>query len=160
MTISRDFVEALPDLLRRLGTRVLGFEPGFVSWDLHSRVSKAFKGLRPGVRLQPIKGLVEKLREIKAPEEIQAMERASDLMGAVLDQVIPPCDPGERKRMWHGRSRGWPGKGGAEGMAFESIVASGPNGALPHAVPSIGNSGPGSPWSWMWACALTGTVAT
>jgi len=136
VTISKDLVEALPDLLKRLGTRILGFEPGFVSWDLHSRVSKALKGLRPAVRLQPIKGLVERMREIKGPEEIQAMERASDIMGAVLDRVIPAMRPGRTEKEIAWEIEGLARERGAEGMAFESIVASGPNGALPHAVPS------------------------
>jgi len=136
VTISKGLAEALPDLLKRLGTRILGFEPGLVTWDLHQRVSRSLKTLQPPVRLQPLGGLVEQMREVKAPEEIRAMERASDLMGAVLDEVVPGMKPGRTEKEIARQIEGLSREGGAEGMAFDSIVASGPNGALPHAVPT------------------------
>ena len=136
VTVQRDFVETLPDLLERLGTRTLGFDPGYLIWGLHRRVSRVLKNMNPSVRLQPVKGLVEGMREIKAPEEVQAMERASDIMGSVLDEVIPRMHPGRTEKEIAWRIMGLAREAGAEGMAFEPIVAAGPNGALPHAVPS------------------------
>lgn len=145
ITIYRDFVESLPDLLRRLGTRTLGFDPGYLSWGLHRRVSHALKAMKEPVRFLPAKGLVEGLREVKSSEEVEAMERASDLMGAVLDEVIPRMEPGRTEKEIAWEIMGLARDGGAEGMAFDPIVASGPNGALPHAVPSERKLGPGEP---------------
>jgi Xaa-Pro aminopeptidase len=136
VTVRKEFVETLPDLLGRLGTRTLGFDPDYLIWGLHRRVSRTLKNMNPSVRLQPVKGLVEGMREIKAPEEVQAMERASDIMGAVLDEVIPRMEPGRTEAEIAWEIMGLAREAGAEGMAFEPIVAAGPNGALPHAVPS------------------------
>ena len=136
VTTSGGFVKTLSDLLPRLGTRTLGFEPELVSWELHRKVSEVLEKLETVVRLEPVRGLVEGMREVKAPEEIQAMERASDLMSAVLDEVIPRMTPGRSEKEIAWEIEGLAREGGAESMAFDSIVASGPNGALPHAVPS------------------------
>ncbi|MFO7785607.1 MAG: M24 family metallopeptidase [Thermodesulfobacteriota bacterium] len=145
VTISRDFVECLPDLLKRLGTRTLGFEPSYLTWGLHRRVARALKEMSDPVKLLPVKGLVEGLREIKAPEEIEAMERASDLMASVLDEVIPRMRPGHTEKEIAWQIMGLARDGGADSMAFDPIVASGPNGALPHALPSDRALRPGEP---------------
>jgi Xaa-Pro aminopeptidase len=145
VTIRKDFVETLPELLKRLGTRCLAFEPDFLIWSLHRRVHRALKAMDPAVRFQPLRGVVEKMREIKAPEELEAMERSSDLMGAILDEVIPRMTPGRTEKAIAWEIEGLAREGGAEGMAFDSIVASGPNGALPHAVPSERALQPGEP---------------
>lgn len=136
VTLRKDLAESLPEILEGLKTRTLAFEPGFLIWATHRRVSRALKAARPRIRFQPLKGLVEKMREIKEPEEIDAMERASDLMGRVLDEVVPGMTPGRKESDIAWEIKGLSREGGAEGMAFEPIVASGPNGALPHAVPS------------------------
>ena len=145
VTLHKDFVEALPELLKRLGTRCLAFEPDFLTWGLYRRVQKALKAMNPAVRFQPLRGVVEKMREIKAPEELQAMEQSSDLMGAILDEVVPRMTPGRSEKEIAWEIEGLAREGGAEGMAFDSIVASGPNGALPHAVPSERALQPGEP---------------
>jgi Xaa-Pro aminopeptidase len=136
VTLKKDFAEALPSLLRRCKTRCLAFEPGYLIWGMHRRISNVLKGRNPRVRFQPLQGLVEKMREIKAPEEIDAMQRASDLMGRILDEVVPRMEPGRTEKEIAWEIEGLAREGGAEGMAFNPIVASGPNGALPHAVPS------------------------
>lgn len=135
-TLSRDFVEFLPDLLKRIGTKTLGFDPSYITWGLHRSVSRALRAKNPPVKLLPVKSLVEGMREIKTPEEIEAMERASDLMATVLDEVIPRMLPGRTEKQIARQIEGLAGEGGADSMAFDPIVASGPNGALPHAVPS------------------------
>ncbi len=136
ITLNRDFVDSLPDLLSELGTRSLGFEPDYVLWGLHRRVSRTLKKKEPPVRLQPMRALVERMREIKAPEELAAMARASDIMAGILDRVIPGMEPGRTESEAAWEIQGLAREAGAEGMAFPPIVASGPNGALPHAVPS------------------------
>ena len=47
--------------------------------------------------------------------------------------LLRPVRP---KRRSHGRIEEFSIEAGADGMAFESIIASGPNAALPHAVPT------------------------
>ena len=136
ITAKKGLAESLPGLLSRLGTKNLGFEENHVTWALHQEVAKGLRRLSPPVRLTPLKGLVEKMREVKDRDEVKAMEAAADLMSQVLGEVIRTLKPGRTEREIAWQIEGLAREGGAEGLAFPSIVASGPNSALPHAVPT------------------------
>ena len=136
VTLKKGLVESLPGLLSDLGTRHLGFEEGYVTWEAHKRILQGLRKLAPRPTLTPLKGLIEDMREIKAPEEIRLLQASSDLMSKILASVIPRIEPGrmEKEIAWEIADRAR--DGGAEGLAFPSIVASGPNSALPHAAPT------------------------
>jgi Xaa-Pro aminopeptidase len=76
------------------------------------------------------------MREIKDPCEIRAMERSARVMSGILDEVVGGLEPGMTERYVAWQIRTLAHEAGADGLAFPSIVASGPNGALPHAVPT------------------------
>lgn len=136
ITLKEGLIENLPDLLVGLGTKRLGFEEGHLIWGFHRRLSEELKKLSPPIRLTPLKGLVNKMREVKEPSEIRAIEASADLMTEILGEVITGLEPGitEREIAW--QIEGLAHEAGAESLAFPSVVASGPNGALPHAVPT------------------------
>jgi len=136
VTLKKGFASGLPEILARLGTRKLGFEENHVTWGLHQELAKKLRRMTPPVRLFPQKGLVEELRQVKDDDEIRAMQASSDLMSEILVEVFEKLRPGltEKELAW--RIEGLAREGGADGLAFPSIVASGPNSALPHAVPT------------------------
>ncbi len=136
ITHQKGLLESLPDILERLGTTNLGFEEDFVTWGLHKEVSKKLRKLKPRVRLTPLKGLVEAMREVKEKAEINAIEASADLMCQILAEVIEGLEPGQTEKAVAWQIEGLAREGGAEDLAFPPIVASGPNGALPHAVPT------------------------
>lgn len=136
ITLNKGIIEGLPDILKRLKTRILGFEEDFLTWKMHGRLSRKLKRLPKPVRLTPVKGLIDNLRVIKDQSEVKALEASADLMSEIMKVIISGLKPGltEREIAWNieymVRNKG------AEDLAFPSIVAAGPNGALPHAVPS------------------------
>lgn len=132
----KGLVEGFPGILEHLGTKILGFEEDFVTWGLHKELSKKLKKLSPPVRLTPLKGVVDKMREIKERAEIKAIEASADLMCQILAEVIESLEPGRTEKEVAWQIEGLAREGGAEDLAFPPIVASGPNGALPHAVPT------------------------
>jgi Xaa-Pro aminopeptidase len=136
ITHRKGISQALPAILSDLGTRNLGFDETHVTVELHNRVRESLRKLSPKPRLTPMKGLVESLREIKDEKEIRVMEASSDLMSHILGEVIPRLRPGKREREIAWEIEQLAREGGAEGLSFPSIVASGPNSALPHAVPT------------------------
>ncbi|MBN1102734.1 MAG: aminopeptidase P family protein [Deltaproteobacteria bacterium] len=136
VTPGQGLVDALPGLLARLGTRNLGFEETYVTWEMHRRILTGVRKLARRPRLTPLNGLVEDLREIKDEKEIRAMEASSDLMSRILGEVIPRLRPGLSEREIAREIEGLAHEGGADSLAFPSIVASGPNSALPHATPT------------------------
>lgn len=136
VTLKKRLPEGLPDLLARLGTRRLGFEGDHLTWGLHQKMVKKLRKLSPPARLVSLKGLVEDLREVKDREEISAMEASSNLMSDILAEVFRKLKPGVSEKWVAWQIEGLAREGGAESLAFPSIVASGPNSALPHAVPT------------------------
>lgn len=136
ITPKKRLLETLPHLLDRLGTRNLGFEEDFLTWKLHRQVSKKLKKLSPPVCLKPFNGLVDRMRDVKERSEIKAIEASADLMSLILAEVIADLAPGRTEREIAWQIEGLAREAGAEDLAFPPIVASGPNSALPHAVPT------------------------
>jgi Xaa-Pro aminopeptidase len=136
VTLTKGLAGGLPELLARLGTKKLGFEENHVTWGLHQELTKKLKKRSHPVRLFPLKGLVEELREVKDKDEVRAMRASSDLMSGILAEILATLRPGPTEKQIAWQMEGLAREGGADGLAFPSIVASGPNSALPHAVPT------------------------
>jgi Xaa-Pro aminopeptidase len=136
ITLKRGFAESFPEVVSKLGTKVLGFDENHLTWGVHRELAKKFGKLSRPVRLTPVKGLVEGMREIKDENEIRSMTAAADLMSEILTVVIKRLRKGKTEKEIAWEIEGLAREGGADGLAFPSIVASGPNSALPHAVPT------------------------
>jgi Xaa-Pro aminopeptidase len=118
----------LGDLAERLHERI-GFEADHVSY-------AGWETLRSGgLDLVPRRGLVEGLRAIKSEDELRAMRRAAAISDRAFSRLARERFTGrtESQLAWlmHELIR----DEGADDVAFRTIVASGPTGALPHAYP-------------------------
>lgn len=145
ITFKKDLVTELTGLLTRLKAKTLGFEGDHLTWTLHREILKRLKTLEPQVRLTPIDGLIGRMREVKDKSEIKAMKASADIMSTVLDEVLYGLEPGLTEIEVAREIEELCYDAGAEGMAFPPIVASGPNAALPHAVPTGRKIGPKDP---------------
>lgn len=108
----------------------------------------AFEGLRKalkGTELIPASGLVEGLREIKDQLEMRRIVKALRITEQALGRIMAWMKPGLTELETARRLEEIMVELGAEGPAFESIVASGPNAAEPHAAPGPRRFGPGDP---------------
>jgi Xaa-Pro aminopeptidase len=81
-------------------------------------------------------GWVEDLRALKSTEEIAKMRAAARLISKVFEQVVPLIRPGVTELDLAAEIDYRMRKLGASGPSFETIVASGPRAALPHANPT------------------------
>jgi Xaa-Pro aminopeptidase len=88
------------------------------------------------LRLKPGGDLIEDLRVVKDRGEIETMRRAGKLTTEVLQEVLTLAKPGVKECDLAAEIEYRMRKKGAEGAAFETIVASGPRAAHPHARPS------------------------
>ena len=84
----------------------------------------------------PLDGLVEELRAVKDEAELARIEAAAGIadeaLAAVRGLLRPGATESEVQRAIDDEIR----TAGASGPAYETIVASGPNSALPHAAPT------------------------
>ena len=126
------------EALAEIKPKRLGFEASDVSFSLYSVIKRAIAGLpseeRP--RLMSTRNLVEALREIKDAAEIAEIDRAASFADAALAQVVPAIEPGMSEKQVAWELEKAMREAGADSISFDTIVASGPNGALPHHRPS------------------------
>jgi Xaa-Pro aminopeptidase len=88
------------------------------------------------VRWVGAEGVVERLRARKDASEAVAMRAAAKLGAKVLNEVVALIRPGVRELELAAEIEYRMKRLGASGAAFETIVATGPRSALPHARPS------------------------
>ncbi|WP_169944807.1 aminopeptidase P family protein [Microbispora sp. H11081] len=86
--------------------------------------------------LLPVPGLVEAVRAVKDEEEIAALRRACAITDEAFSLVIERIVPGATERRVARWLEAVMVDLGADKPAFDSIVASGPNGSIPHHSPS------------------------
>jgi len=132
----RDPFASLPETLHRLvregGIARLGFEKRFISYGLYEELASGL----PGVSLTPTENVVEDLRYVKDPGELAALRRAAEVADRAFEALLPFLAPGRTERDVAAELGYLLHRAGAEGMAFDPIVASGPHSSMPHAVPS------------------------
>ena len=121
-----------------LGGRV-GFDEAKTSVKVHDQLAGR---LPEGAELVPSGGLVERLRRVKDEAEIEAIAAAAELTDAVYAWLLERGLAGSTEREVALAIEAKMRELGAEGPSFPSIVASGANGALPHAVPGEREIGP------------------
>lgn len=129
----RGLLTRLKSVLVELGVKRFGFESHYF---LHQTAGKLQKlATEIGVEAVPETGLVEKLRICKSPGELEKIRAAVRLNEKVFQEVYRQLQPGQTERQVALRIETLMREKGAERPSFETIVAGGPNGALPHAVP-------------------------
>jgi Xaa-Pro aminopeptidase len=129
----RGLLALLAKLLPALNIKRLGFESHYF---LHSTAAALSRIAQPvGVEIIPLVGLIEQLRVVKQAEELAKIKRAVLLNEEVFQEVFGTLRPGCREREVALQLEIGMRRKGAERPSFETMVASGPNGALPHAVP-------------------------
>ena len=110
----------------------LGFEDHVVSVKTHRRLREL---LPEGVELVPAGTLIEGLREVKEPAELDAIRAAAALADDALEAVLERGVVGRTERAVALDLEQEMRVRGAEEPSFPSIVAAAEQGALPHATP-------------------------
>ncbi|SHK07221.1 M24 family metallopeptidase [Desulforamulus aeronauticus] len=94
------------------------------------------KDMLPGVALQPGSGLVEDLRMIKDSAEIPIIRQAMTIGDKAFQHILGFIKTGISEKELALELEFFMRKQGASGIAFDTIMASGPRSALPHGVAS------------------------
>ncbi|MDT9546101.1 MAG: M24 family metallopeptidase [Chlorobium sp.] len=134
------FVAALRSGRYPLG-RCVALQSDRVSWHEASRIIAA---VDERCRVVPVDGFFDAFRMVKSPGELLLMQRAADISGQVLDEVIPMISPAMRECDIAAEITCRHRKLGAQKDSFDPIVASGARGAMPHAQPADARFEPGS----------------
>ena len=86
--------------------------------------------------LRELKDLIVGLRAKKTTKEIQLIKQTQAITDAAYGHMLDYLKPGQTEREVAAELEFFMKRSGASGLSFPSIVASGPNSAIPHFVPS------------------------
>ena len=152
-TFERSYDEALVDVLRRERAMRIGIEAAYlpvsrfnaISSGLASRSALPIDVSTMSPALVPTERLVERTRVIKDDVEIAALREGGRRLGAIARRVADFVREGRTERAVAADIEAAMRAAGFSRPAFETIVASGPNSALPHARPTDREIRPGDP---------------
>ncbi len=123
----KDFYTALREAVARMGISLLSFEESSLTVEALKKIRKE------GVRTRGHQGLVQELRQCKDRQELYHLRTAIRRAEESFRELLRYVRPGATERELGIRLEFLMREKGARKVAFDTIVASGGNGAMPHA---------------------------
>ena len=110
----------------------VGFEENYVTFAEYENIIRKYRIKN----MEETEGIIEKMRMVKDEDEIRKIEKACEITDKCFDYITSFIKIGMTERQIALEIQKCFLENGAEGEAFETIVASGENSSKPHAVPS------------------------
>jgi Xaa-Pro aminopeptidase len=135
--VDREFTPGVAAALPSVADEPVAFEADHLTVARHSVLAES------GLVLVPANTVVQRLRALKDPEELEEIRRAARIAEAVYERLTGERILGRSERdvaWWFEQALH---EEGADGLAFDVTIASGPNAALPHHHPGGREIGPG-----------------
>jgi Xaa-Pro aminopeptidase len=139
----QSYDETLASVLRDTGARRIGIEAAHMAVSRFNKLSSALAAAAPTPlrspeacpALVPTERAIEAARAVKDDREIATFRAAGRLIAKASEAVVALARPGRSELEVAADIDSMVRRMGFERPAFETIVASGPNSALPHARP-------------------------
>jgi Xaa-Pro aminopeptidase len=128
--VTDKLMKTVGKLIERFGVSNIGFSPDEMTVAQYRLLQG--EGSSP---LQPAASIVEQLRMVKDPQELAAIREAARLTDAACAHVMSLAKAGATERDLAMEAEWYMRRQGADGVAFDIIVAAGAQSALPHAEP-------------------------
>lgn len=125
--------EVLGDVLESANIHTIGFDSAYLNHSLYTSLKQYLYSFSPEkARLYPTKMLTEGLRAVKTPDEINKIQKAVDVIEVVMRETAAYIEPGITELDISRFVRDQVMRYGAEDVSFTPLIASGPNGSMPH----------------------------
>jgi len=125
------FISCIETLEGKLGKK-LGFEKAHATLAQYEKMKDAFNGK---AELVPVEQMVEKLRLVKSPGEIELIKKAQDISEKAFNEWLGKLKPEMTEAEAALELEIGMRRFGSGPVAFDIIVGAGPNAALPHHTP-------------------------
>lgn len=99
------------------------------------RAGKSLQDALGDITLKPLENQPEKMRQVKDEAEIELIGKACAISSKAFELICEDMKPGMTEIQIRRQLENHLLDLGAQGTAFDTIIASGPNGSLPHAIP-------------------------
>ena len=127
----KTIIEEVAEQVKSMNIQTLGFEKDDVSFGMYELYKE-----KVNADLRPVSGMIETLRMVKTPEEIEILKQAARIADDAFAHICTFIKPGLTELEVSNELEMFMRKQGAESSSFSTIVASGVRGALPHGVAS------------------------
>ncbi len=132
VVMPKDRVEFLRGVISELCIKTVGFEGDFLAFSRYKRLAETFSALK----FESIGGMIEEIRQLKDPDEIEKMQRAQDITDKAFAHIVKMLDPEHMtEREVAAELEYAMKKNGADEFAFGTIAVSGMASSLPHGTP-------------------------
>ena len=128
----RNYGELLNGLMEQDGAEKVGFEDQYLLYSSYSRLQEACKGKLT----TPLGDSLDLLRSVKTEQELEYMAKAEEIGDMAFSHMLEVLKPGMTEMETAAELEYFMKTHGAENLSFETIIASGVNSAMPHAMPS------------------------
>ena len=128
----RDKKNILEEICNQYGIRKIGFDSLHTPFFAYKKWSETAES----VEFVPLDNTIEEIRKNKEPEEIDKIISAIEIATKAFTEVFGGIHPGQTEKEVANHLDYAMRRLGAEGPSFQTIVASGPRAALPHAEPT------------------------
>ena len=128
----KDKIEGIVQAIKKFKLEHIGFEEDSITLEMYNRLvssipKETFVALNDDLRL---------IRACKDENEIALMKRAAEISSSAIESLVNQIKPGSTEKELALQLEINARKYGADGLAFEAIVAAGENSSLPHARPT------------------------
>ena len=151
ISAKRPFTVCINDVLTVHGIKTVGYEDAAVTVAAYNDLSAKLKADMVGAS-----DLMKELRAVKDDEEIRRLTAAQRIAEKALEQICREIQPGMTEKHIAARLTYLMMEYGAHKNSFDPIVASGPNGSMPHAVPTDRQVQPGEFVTMDFGCIYEG----
>ena len=130
--IEKSYFDTIKNLKILEDNYKIGFESNNISFTNHKMLVEAF----PKINWYSTESVIEDIQSIKDKYEINSLKKAAEITDYVFEKIIDEIKAGLSEKFIAARIAFLFKTNGAEGESYDSIIASGPNAALPHARPT------------------------
>ena len=109
----------------------IGFEEGFVTYADYKDLMQKYK-----VDLMETESIIERIRSVKDKDEIENIKKACEITDKAFEYIINNLKFGMTEKQLAYKVERFMLSEGADGLAFDTIIASGEESSRPHSVPN------------------------
>lgn len=119
---------SVAEFLKSQGDKAYGFEDDYVTFSKFA----SLKRISPKSVFSPVSSHIDKIRMIKDDSEIEKIKTAANIADSAFSYILDKISVGKTERQIALDLEYFMKSQGAEGLSFDTIVASGVRSALPH----------------------------
>ena len=132
--LQEKLTEQLDTLLKKHGAQTIAIETDYLTVGVFEQYRQKLSGYE-FLTDSTLNDAILSMRSVKEPQEVECIQKAQAITDAAFLDILDFIQPGKTEKEIAAYLEYCMRRRGADGLAFETIAAGGPNSAKPHAVP-------------------------